>query len=84
MGADLIVAIGFMVIVGAIIVGGVWAAFHFGGEDEKAAQAKRDVRETAKQLQRRNQPLPDDSAYLARLRRAKERLARLRDRASGG
>jgi hypothetical protein len=81
--ADLIIAVGFMVIIALIIGGGVWAAFKFGGDKEEADQAKEDLHEASKQLKRRNEPLPDDSTYLGRLRRAQERLARLRDRKAG-
>jgi len=82
--ADLVIAIGFMVLIGLIIIGGVWAAFHFGGEDEKADQARRDARNATKQIKRRNEPLLDDKFFGDRLRRQAERLARLFDRAPRG
>jgi hypothetical protein len=80
--AELVVSIGIVVIMAAIVVGGAWAAWHFGQIDEEADQARRDAHELKKQVERRNEPLPDDASYGARLRRQAERLARLRDRAS--
>ena len=80
MGAEQIIAIGFVVLIGLGVA--VAAAFNrdHGRDDQKLKEAQQDAKELKKQMDRRTDPVPDDAGYLERLRKAQKRLARLRDR----
>lgn len=82
MTAEVIIADGFVGIVVLMIVGGLVMAFRSGGKDEKLDQAEGDAREATKQVRRRTDPVLPNRDYYERLRRAQERLARLRNRAA--
>lgn len=82
MSADLIIAGGFVGLVVLLLIAGGVMIFFSGKKDEKLDQAREDAQDATKQVERHTEPMPTDRDYLDRLRRAKERLARLRDRAT--
>ena len=82
MGFEAIIAAAFaLLILGGAIAGGI-SLYKRGKTDSKIKSAKEDAREATGQVTRRTDPVPTDRDYLDRLWRAKERLARLRDRAT--
>jgi hypothetical protein len=81
-GADAIVAIGFvLLLIGGAVAGGV-SLYRRGKLTAQLKDAKGDAREATDQIKRRTDPVLSDRSYFDRLRRASERLARLRNRAS--
>lgn len=80
MGAEQIIAIGFIVLIGLGVA--VAAAFNrdHGRDDQKLKEAVKDAKELKSQVERRSSPMPTDAGYLDRLRKAQKRLARLRNR----
>jgi hypothetical protein len=74
--AEIVVAIGLIAIIAAILVTGLVLAFRAG----KDADTKKEAKDATRKLERHLDPLATDTEYLGRLRRAQERLARLRDR----
>jgi flagellar biosynthesis/type III secretory pathway M-ring protein FliF/YscJ len=76
--AEIVVAIGLIAIIAAILLTGLVLAFRAG----KDADTKKEAKDATRKLERHLDPLPTDADYLSRLRRAQERLARLRDRAA--
>lgn len=80
MGAEQIIAIGFVVLIGlGVAIAAVFNRDH-GRDDQKLKEVEKDAKELKDQIERRNQPVPSDGEYLERLRRAQKRLARLRNR----
>lgn len=80
MGAEQIIAIGFVVLIGlGVAVAAVFNRDH-GRDDQKLKEVEKDAKELKDQIERRNQPVATDGDYLERLRRAQKRLARLRNR----
>ena len=80
MGAEQIIAIGFVVLIGlGVAVAAVFNRDH-GRDDQKLKEAEKDAKELKAQVERRSEPVATDSDYLERLRRAQKRLARLRNR----
>jgi hypothetical protein len=66
----------------AIVGGGIgWSEVKkHGAETEKRKQREKELSRVTEATERHRGPLATDSEYLGRLRRAQERLARLRDR----
>lgn len=80
MGAEQIIAIGFVVLIGlGVAVAAVFNRDH-GRDDQKLKEVEKDAKELKGQVERRSQPVATDGEYLSRLRKAQKRLARLRDR----
>lgn len=80
MGAEQIIAIGFVVLIGlGVAIASVFNRDH-GRDDQKLKEAEKDAKELKAQVERRSDPVATDGEYLERLRRAQKRLARLRNR----
>lgn len=80
MGAEQIIAIGVVVLIGlGVAIAAVFNRDH-GRDDQKLKEAVEDAKELKDQIERRNRPVPSDGDYIERLRRAQKRLARLRNR----
>ena len=82
MGAEAIVAIGFVILLIGGAVAGCVSMYKRGKAAANLKDAKEDARASTEQLERRTEPVLDDRSYGARLRRQAERLSRLRDRAT--
>lgn len=80
MGAEQIIAIGFVAILAiGVAVAAIFNRDH-GRDDQKLKEAVKDAKDLRTQVERRSEPVAPDSDYLERLRRAQKRLARLRNR----
>jgi hypothetical protein len=71
----------FVLAAGSIIAGWIRTNQH-GAETEKRKESEQDVKDLEARLQRRTDSVSTDAGHADRLRRAAERLARLRDRAA--
>lgn len=83
MGAEAIVAIGFVILLIGGAVAGCVSMYKRGKAAANLKEIKEDAHEATEQLERRAEPVADDRSFRDRLRRQAERLSRLRDRASG-
>lgn len=71
----------FAALLAAVVIGIGWWQIREGGKTaQKAKDAKEDLRAIEKQMARRNQPLRDDRAHAARLRKLAKKLESMRDR----
>lgn len=80
MSFQLIVAIGFILLIFVIFGLGLYYAITGIRNKEKLDQAEGAAKDASKRMEKRTDPVLSDAEYRDRLRRAQERYARLRDR----